>query len=201
MKLNSSKCKLLDCGHKFESMICKIENAQVIETHIVKLLGIQIDTELTFNNQIKTLCKKASQKLNALSRLCAFLPFHRRKMLMQAFFNSQFSYCPLVWMFHNRQINARINNLHYRALCMVYQDEISSFDELLQKDWSVRIHHRNLQFMAIEMYKVAKGIGPAFMQEIFEKHPNAFTENVSVHTRFKSVFYNTANPKKVNSGL
>ena len=64
-------------------MICKIENAQVIETHIVKLLGIQIDTELTFNSQIKTLCKKASQKLNALSRLCVFLPFHRRKMLMQ----------------------------------------------------------------------------------------------------------------------
>ena len=100
MKLNSSKCKLLVCGHKFESMICKIANAQVIETHIVKLLGIQIDTELTFNIQIKTLCKKASQKLNALSRLCSFLPFHRRKMLMQAFFNSQFSYCPLVWMFY-----------------------------------------------------------------------------------------------------
>ena len=201
MKLNSSKCKLLVCGHKFESMICKIENAQVIETHIVKLLGIQIDTELTFNSQIKTLCKKASQKLNALSRLCAFLPFHRRKMLMQAFFNSQFSYCPLVWMFHNRQINARINNLHYRALRMVYQDEISSFEEHLQKDGYVRIHHRNLQLMAIVMYKVAKGIGPAFMQEIFEKHPNAFTENVSAHIRFKSVFYNTANPKKVNSGL
>ena len=84
---------------------------------------------------------------------------------------------------------------------MVYQDEISSFEEILQKDGSVRIHHRNLQFMAIEMYKVAKGIGPAFMQEIFEKHPNAFTENVSAHTRFKSVFYNTANPKKVNNGL
>ena len=86
MKLNSSKCKLLVCGHKFESMICKIENAQVIETHIVKLLGIQIDTELTFNSQIKTLCKKASQKLNALSRLCPFLPFHRRKMLINASF-------------------------------------------------------------------------------------------------------------------
>ena len=94
MKLNSSECKLLVCGHEFESMICKIENAQLIETHIVKLLGIQIDTELTFNSQIKTLCKKASQKLNALSRLCALLPSHRRKMLMQAFFNSQFSYCP-----------------------------------------------------------------------------------------------------------
>ena len=201
MKLNSSKCKVLVCGHKFETMICKIENAQVIETHMVKLLGIQIDSELTFNSHIKTLCKKASQKLNALSRLCAFLPFHRRKMLMHAFFNSQFSYCPLVWMFHNRQINTRINNLHYRALRMVYQDEISSFEELLQKDGSVTIHHRNLQFLATEMYKVAKGMGPAFMEEIFMKNPNAHSEDASANTRFKSFFYNTANPKKVNSGL
>ena len=88
MKLNSSKCKLMVCGHKFESMICKIENDQVIETHTVRLLGIQIDSELTFNSHMKTLCKKASQKVNALSRLCAFLPFHGRKLLMQSFFNS-----------------------------------------------------------------------------------------------------------------
>ena len=85
MKLNSSKCKLLICGHKFESMISKIENAQVIETHIVNLLGIQIDTELTFNSEMKTLCNKVSQKLNDLSRSCAFLPFHRRNNVNASF--------------------------------------------------------------------------------------------------------------------
>ena len=134
MKLNSSKCKLLVCGHKFENMICKIENDNVLETHMVKLLGIEIDSKLTFSHHVNTLCKKVSQKLNALSRLCKLLPFYRRKMLMQAFFNSQFSYCPLVWMFHNRQLNTRINNLHYRVLRMVYQDQVTSFEELLYKE-------------------------------------------------------------------
>ena len=201
MKLNSRKCKLLVCGHKFENMICKIENAQVIETHTVKLLGIQIDSELTFSSHMNTLCKKASQKLNALSRLCNLLPFHRRKMLVQAFFNSQFSYCPLVWMFHNRQINTRINNLHYRALRMIYQDENSSFTELLRKGGSVTIHDRNLQFLATELYKVVKGIGPPFMEEIFSRNPNATSQDTSVGSRLKSTFYNFDNPKKVNSGL
>ena len=37
MKLNLSKCKVLVYGHKLENMICNIENAQVIETHMVKL--------------------------------------------------------------------------------------------------------------------------------------------------------------------
>ena len=59
MKLNSSKCYLLVCGHKYEGMICKIDNMQVMETHLVKLLGIQ--SELTFNNYLETVCKRASQ--------------------------------------------------------------------------------------------------------------------------------------------
>ena len=201
MKLNAKKCQLLVSGHKFENMVCKIENSQLIETHTVTLLGIDIDSELTFNTHMKKLCKKASQKLNALSRLCAFLPFQRRKILMNAFFDSQFSYCPLVWMFHSRDINTRINNLHFRALRMVYQDEKSSFEELLKRNYSVTIHHRNLQFLAIEMYKVMKGIGPVFMKEIFTINSNAFTTHPSSSTRSNSLFYNKSNPKKVSSGL
>ena len=133
--------------------------------------------------------------------LCALIPFHKRKMLMNAFFDSQFSYSPLVWMFHSRQVNTKISNLHYRALRMVYLDETSSFEELLRKDGAVRIHHRNLQFLAVEMFKVIKGIGPAFMNDIFAKHENAYTENVSSNIRSQSSFYNPSNPKTVNYGL
>ena len=130
MKLNSSKCYLLVCGHKYESMICKIDNMQVIETHLVKLLGIQMESELTFNNYLETVCKRASQKLNTLSRLYSFIPLHKCKMLIQVFINSQFSYCPLVWMFHSCQRNTKIDNLHFRALCMVYLDEKSFLESL-----------------------------------------------------------------------
>ena len=70
----------------------------IIEINLVKLLGINIESELTFNKHMEIVRKKASQKLNALSRLCAFIPFHKRKLLMNAFFESQFSYSPLVWM-------------------------------------------------------------------------------------------------------
>ena len=122
-------------------------------------------------------------------------------MLIQAFLNSQFSYCPLVWMFHSRHINTKINNLHCRALRLVYLDEKSSFEELLNKDGSVTVHHRNLQLLAIEMFKVIKGVAPAFMTDIFAKNENTFTENVSSNTRFRSIFYNPSNPKKVNYGL
>ena len=104
-------------------------------------------------------------------------------------------------MFHSRHIDTKINNLHFRTLRLVYLDEKSSFEELLNKVGSVTVHHRNLQLLAIEMFKVIKGVAPASMTDIFAKNENTFTENVSSNTRSRSIFYNPSNPKKVNYGL
>ena len=181
-------------------MLCKINKAQIIEAHLLKLLRVTIESELTFQHYTETVCKKPSQKLNASARLCAIIPFQKRRILMQAFFISQFSYSPLVWMFHSRNINIRINNLHFRALRMVYRDNTSTFEELLKRDGSVTIHHRILQFLAIEMFKVDRGLAPVFMNEIFPKNKNAGTDNISSNTRSNATFYNPFNPKTVNYG-
>ena len=50
-------------------------------------------------------------------------------------------------MFHSRKMNTKINGLHYRALRIVYQDETSTIEELLYKDGSITIHHKNLQLL------------------------------------------------------
>ena len=151
MKMNPDKCHLLVSGKKYEVMIANVDSQLIIETHKVKLLGVHIDSDLTFDFHITQICKKVSNKLNALSRQCAILPFQKRKLLMQAFILSQFNFCPLIWMCYSRKLNNKINNLHYRALKMVYNDHTSSFDELLEKDGSFTIHHRNIQYLAIEM--------------------------------------------------
>ena len=61
---------------------------------------------------------------------------------MKAFIESQFNYCSLIWMFHSREINNKINNLHERALHITYKDTESSFEELLVKDNSVSMRHK-----------------------------------------------------------
>ena len=85
---------------------------------------------------------------------------------MKAFVSSQFAYCPLIWMFHSRQINHKINKLHERALRIVYNDRFSSFSSLLSKDKSVTVHQRNLQILATEMYKMLNGLFPDIIQDI-----------------------------------
>ena len=59
-----------------------------------KLLVISIDTTLSFEQHITSLCKKASQKLHALARTAHYMDFEKRKSLLKAFIISRFNYCP-----------------------------------------------------------------------------------------------------------
>ena len=97
-----------------------------------KLLGIQIDSELTFDMHISSLSNKVGNKINVLSRLVNYMSFDKRRMVMKAFIESQFNYYPLIWTFHSRTLNNKINRLHERTLRLVYSDYNSSFCELLQ---------------------------------------------------------------------
>ena len=88
---------------------------------------------------------------------------------------SQFNYCQLVCMCHNRTKNNKINKLHERCLCLIYNDKKSSFEQLLEIDSSVSIHDRNLRALATEMYKIYHGISPTIMNEIFTlRHQNQY---------------------------
>ena len=62
---------------------------------------------------------------------------------MKAFIILDFSFCPLVWMFHSKNTDNRVNKIHERALWLYYDDNPSlSFDELLIKNKSVTIHQK-----------------------------------------------------------
>ena len=167
MKLNADKCHLLLSGFKHQLHWVDVGKDRIWESSCEKLLGINIDRNLRFNLHVAKICRKASQKLTALGRLSRLLPLHKRRELFKAFIESQFAYCPLVWFFHDRELNAKINKLHERSLRLVYEDYDSTFDELLKRDNSVKIHHRNVQLLAIEMYKVKKGMSVDTIDDIF----------------------------------
>ncbi len=86
---------------------------------------------------------------------------------MRTFINSQFQYCPLVWMFHSRKLHQKINKIQERTLRITFQDFESSFEVLFEKDRSITVHQKNLQFLMTEMYKTKKDLNPVFMKEIF----------------------------------
>ena len=111
---------------------------------------------------------KKHRKISALARVTPYMEIAKKHILMNAFFTSQFSYCPLVWMCHSRVNNNKINRLYERCLRIVYNDKQSSFNELLEKDGSVSIHMRNTQILATEMYKRINNLSSPIMNRVFK---------------------------------
>ena len=70
-------------------------------------------------------------------------------------------------MFHSRCLD--INNIHERALRIIYLDYNSSLAELIRKDNSSTIHQRNLKLLATEMFKVKLECASGIMKEIFQR--------------------------------
>ena len=166
LKANPDKFHLLlsdtDCNFTLT-----VDQYEISNSKYEKLLGVTIDNKLNFNEHVSGLCKKASQKLHALARVSPYMNIIKRRTIMNAFINSQFGYCPLVWMFHSRMLNNRINKIHERALRIVYNDDHSSFDELLNRDVSFTIHEKNVQILAIEIFKGINGLSPEIMKHVF----------------------------------
>ena len=121
MKLNEDKCHFILFGTSKERANIHIAEAQIEESGEEKLLGIALDKKLSFKNHVKTICKKASQKLHALARISIYMEPEKLKLLMKTFVMSQFSYCSLIWMLHDRNLNNKINRIHERALRIAYK--------------------------------------------------------------------------------
>ena len=172
LSLNEDKCQFLvierPANLRNEIAKINIHNKTLDETKKGKLLGITFDNNINMNDHIKSICKKASNKLYALARISTYLNEHKRKILMKSFVISQFNYCPIIWMYCQRKSNNLINRIHERALRIAYNDYVSDFNTLLAKDDSVTIHERNIQALTLEIYKTINGLNPTFMTDIFQ---------------------------------
>ena len=132
--------------------------------YLLVMLGILIDSELSFDQHISSICSKTSKKLHALGHTATFMSFNKRITLMKAFIESQFNYCSLIWMFHSRTMNNKINRIHERALRLVYSDHVSCFDEYLKRPI--------IPSLAIELYKFFHDLSPSIMKNIFHFNTN-----------------------------
>ena len=122
----------------------------------------------------------------------------KKKKLVSSFFNSQFNYCPLVWMFHSRiiklnnkinkiiiKLNNKINRLDERCLRLLYGDKSSSFEKLLEQDKFVTIHTRNLQIFATEIFKVYRNMSPRSMSVL---HRRSYRNGCEIFAQQKMCF-------------
>ena len=155
MVLNAISC-VLEIGSENDDFI--FDGIKLPNSCEEKILGVIIDNELKFDPHSRSMCKKAVQKSGVLNRISSLLDPEQKKIVFKAVIKSHFSYCKLIWMFSSRRSNNLINRIQERSLKTVYNHKSSIVKELLQRNKSVSIHHKNIQTLTKEMFKVVKNI-------------------------------------------
>ena len=148
---------------------------------------IKFDSQITFEKHITDICRKASRKTYALARITPYMDLSKRCMVMNAFFNSQFNYYPLISMCYNHTTNRKMNKLHDRCLRIIYNDQQSSFKMLLEKNRFASILDRNIQYLATEMDRVSNGLSPSLVSNIF-RQKNSHPYNLRLNSQFSRPF-------------
>ena len=108
-----------------------IGNDSIYSSTHVKLPGITIDNKLNFQQHISKLCKRTNRKIHALCRISQYIEMNKLQIIMSAFNEKEFNYCPHTWKFHNRTLNKKISKLHGRALRITYKSHALQHDNLV----------------------------------------------------------------------
>ena len=96
----------------------------------------------------------------------------KKNLLFNTAVESQFNYCPLVWMFCSRTSNSMINKVHERALRVILHDDLSDFESLLQNNKDICSHHKNIKNLTTEMFRTKNELAPPIMDSMFKRRMN-----------------------------
>ena len=152
MTLNPGRCHYMVIGSRDLSHDIMLNNSKITSSNEEKLLGIFLDSKVNFESHIASLFRKTGEKINALVRL--------KNLLLNSVIKSQFTYCPLIWMFTSNDLNIVLNKIHERALRLIYNNHQKSFNSILTENNLKTIHQESLKFLAIEIYKFQNSLSP-----------------------------------------
>ena len=168
MQANPGKFQAIVGGKKTFSELKSftVANNSIPCEETVKLLGVELDYQLNFNEQVSRICQKVARQLNVLQRISKFLSEETRLLVFKSFIRSNFSYCPIVWHFCSKTNTEKLEKLQYRGLKIVFNCYDSSYEELLNRANLPTLHLSRLRTIALETFKCINNIAPSYIRSL-----------------------------------
>jgi len=95
-----------DLAHVFKWFSVPVEinvgSLKLRSTNLAELLGVKIDSNLSFCKHITAVCEKSKLRVWSLNRIRSYLSWNQCKLLFNVYIMSMFNYAPITWMFCNK---------------------------------------------------------------------------------------------------
>ena len=169
MKANPSKFQAISfkCRKNEEVFDFNIGDELIRPVSLVKLLGVLIDDNLSFNEHVSKLCVKAARQTNELRRIVKYIPNECRLNIYQAFISSNFNYCDIVWYFCSNRSTYKIEKVNKNALRVTLHNYTSSYSDMLEVVKRPTLYISRIKYIAIEALKSVEGLNPKYMRSLF----------------------------------
>ena len=169
MEANPSKFQsIVFSGSKTDISFC-IDGNVIQPANCVKLLGVYLDDQLSFNHHIKELTLKCARQISAMGRLSKVLNNSCKLQILDAFILSNFSYCATIYHFCNVSDSRKMEKLLERALRYVYLDFESTYSMLLQKANKKTLYLSRLKELLLSVFKIRNNLMPPIESSFFTK--------------------------------
>lgn len=137
----------------------------------IKILGIQIDRKLTWNQQVQGINKKAKFAVRNLQRINSLIPVKSRLLLYNSLVASHFNYADIVWggcNVKNRNKLQRTQNIAVKSILGMSRKESS--EEALKKSKLLSLENKRKVHEAVFVYKGLSSKLPAAITRQYQQH-------------------------------
>jgi hypothetical protein len=190
MKANPDKFQTLFLNRKKDQNVYfTINGSSISPDTSVKLLGITFDNELTFTDHISNICKKAGKQVNALHRLSKVLGTESKLKIYNSFIQSHFAYCPTVYNTFSLENCKKLEKIQERALRFVFNDYISSYNDLLRKASKPSVTKFIIKSTVEQVFKIQNDLAKPIQSSFFVNPNSAY--DMRNENRLKLPKYNT----------
>ena len=192
MKANPSKFQAICFGKNDLSLKFTIANNIIKTEQIVKLLGVELDNKLSFNQHVSLICKKAARQLNAMYRISKNLDYDSRMKIYESFIMSNFIYCSAAYNNLNSTNDRKIEKLNKRSLRLVCNNYTCSYSELLKLTGKFMLYVYRKFHMIEHVYKTLNNLALPIEPNFFERQTTNYNlrdDNKLKQPNFKTVTY------------
>ena len=127
-----------------DSYVLNINQVVINSANFVKLLGVEIDSKFSFEKHIYTLSEKASNQLNAISRIQTFISFKETLITVH-----------LYDIFYSAESLNKIEKMHEKALRKLYND-FCDYEAILNKSAKSTMKVKHLINLALGIFRTSR---------------------------------------------